>query len=162
MQLIYNAVIKQITKLNAVREEQQLSNAAQDVVDDTDAADGGGGGGGHGGSSEFALAKNTRVDTMLVDVFYMLSLFFLTIGRGRECPAMFSQIGCMKQLLDHMDESAVYTEADLMPFVSRIQELREMIKNDERQNKHPPQLTKLMSHKLEACQRVVNLSLIHI
>ena len=156
MQLIYNAVIKQITKLNAVREEQQLSNAAQDVVDDTDAADGGGGGGGHGGSSEFALAKNTRVDTMLVDVFYMLSLFFLTIGRGRECPAMFSQIGCMKQLLDHMDESAVYTEADLMPFVSRIQELREMIKNDERQNKHPPQLTKLMSHKLEACQRVVN------
>ena len=79
MQLIYNAVIKQITKLNAVREEQQLSNAAQDVVDDTDAADGGGGGGGHGGSSEFALAKNTRVDTMLVDVFYMLSLFFLSL-----------------------------------------------------------------------------------
>lgn len=102
------------------------------------------------------MTKNTRVDTMLVDVFYLLSLFFLTVGRSRECPAMFSQIGCMKQLLDHMDESAVYTEADLKPFVTRIQELRDIIKSDERQNKHPPQLTKFMARKLEACQKVVN------
>lgn len=100
--------------------------------------------------------KNTRVDTMLVDVFYLLSLFFLVVGRSRECPAMFSQIGCMKQLLDHMVESAVYTEADLKPFETRIQELREIIKNDERQNKHPPQLTKFMSRKLEACQQVID------
>lgn len=102
------------------------------------------------------VMKNTRVDTMLVDVFYLLSLFFITVGRSRECPAMFSQIGCMKQLLDHMDESGVYTEADLKPFSSRIQELREIVKSDERENKHPPQLTKLMMRKLEVCQQLVS------
>lgn len=155
VQVIYNAVIKQITKLNAVREERQMSDAAQDAGKDGDAGDAGTTGGG-GSSFDPSLGKNTRVDTMLVDVFYMLSLFFLTVGRSRECPAMFSQIGCMKQLLDHLDESAVYTEADLTPFMSRIQELREIIKSDERQNKHPPQLTKFMSYRLEACQKVVN------
>ena len=128
------------------------SDAAQDATKDSDAPEISGG----MSNSDYTTTKNTRVDTMLVDVFYLLSLFFLTVGRSRECPAMFSQIGCMKQLLDHMDESAVYTEADLTPFISRIQELRDIIKNDERQNKHPPQLTKLMAHKLEACQQVVN------
>ena len=117
------------------------------------------------GMGDYVAEKNTRVDTMLVDVFYLLSLFFITVGRSRECPALFSQIGCMKQLLDHMDEGAVYTEADLKPFVARIQELREIVKRDEHENKHPPQMTKLMTRKLEACQQVVNrlqLSLIHI
>ena len=108
------------------------------------------------GMGDYVAEKNTRVDTMLVDVFYLLSLFFITVGRSRECPALFSQIGCMKQLLDHMDEGAVYTEADLKPFVARIQELREIVKRDEHENKPPPQMTKLMTRKLEACQQVVN------
>lgn len=33
-----------------------------------------------------------RVDTMLADVFSLLSLFFLRIGKGREAPATYSQI----------------------------------------------------------------------
>ncbi|WFD03958.1 hypothetical protein MOBT1_002655 [Malassezia obtusa] len=152
VQSIYNAVIKQITKLNVIREEQQVSEVVQEAGKD------------QGNSlcrSEFndysgMMMKNTRVDTMLVDVFYLLSLFFITVGRSRECPAMFSQIGCMKQLLDHLDESGVYTEADLKPFASRIQELREIVKRDEQENKHPPQLTKLMMRKLEVCQQMVN------
>ena len=150
--LCFTKILTKVTKLNAIREERRISDAAQDATKDSDAPEISGG----MSNSDYTTTKNTRVDTMLVDVFYLLSLFFLTVGRSRECPAMFSQIGCMKQLLDHMDESAVYTEADLTPFISRIQELREIIKNDERQNKPPPQLTKLMAHKLEACQQVVN------
>ncbi|WFC95831.1 hypothetical protein MBRA1_002485 [Malassezia brasiliensis] len=151
VQSIYNAVIKQITKLNKIREEQQVSEAVQDAGKD-------GSGNAKGEMSDYngPLTKNTRVDTMLVDVFYLLSLFFITVGRSRECPAMFSQIGCMKQLLDHMDESGVYTEADLKPFASRIQELDEIIKRDEQEHKHPPQLTKLMKRKLDVCQQMVN------
>lgn len=102
------------------------------------------------------LMKNTRVDTMLTDVFSLLSLFFLTVGRNRECPAIFSQIASMKQLLDHMSEASVYTEADLQPFTQRIKELHEIIKKDERENKHPLQLTKLMMRKLEGCQQVLS------
>ncbi|WFD32570.1 hypothetical protein MSPP1_003618 [Malassezia sp. CBS 17886] len=152
VQAIYHAVIKQITKLNELREELQLLNSVQDIAAESVQLEQGAGGGGY----SMPLTKSTRVDTMLVDVFYMLSLFFLTVGRSRECPAMFSQIGCMKQLLDHMYESAAYTEADLKPFVSRIQELREIVKSDEQESKHPPQLTKLMMRKLEGLQQVVS------
>ncbi|WFD44236.1 hypothetical protein MPSI1_002902 [Malassezia psittaci] len=152
VQSIYNAVIKQITKLNTIREEQQVSEAVQDTGKDLSFVATKGEGKEYGAP----LIRNTRVDTMLVDVFYLLSLFFITVGRRRECPAMFSQIGCMKQLLDHLDESGVYTESDLKPFASRIEELDEIIKRDEREKKHPPQLTKLMRRKLDGCQQIVN------
>ncbi|KAG8863618.1 hypothetical protein FRC20_010660 [Serendipita sp. 405] len=33
-----------------------------------------------------------RVDTTLADVFSLLSLFFLAIGRTKECPAIYSQV----------------------------------------------------------------------
>jgi hypothetical protein len=57
------------------------------------------GGGEPGGSGEVdtaALQSTNRVDTTLNDVFSLLSLFFLTIGKSRETPATFSQLGCMK------------------------------------------------------------------
>ena len=39
---------------------------------------------------------NNRLDTTLADVFNLLSLFFLTIGKTRECPATYSQIASMR------------------------------------------------------------------
>lgn len=33
---------------------------------------------------------------MLADVFHLLSLFFLTIGKGREAPATYSQIASIR------------------------------------------------------------------
>lgn len=61
----------------------------------------------------------------------------------------------MKQLLDHLAESGIYTEADLQPFGKRLGELREIIRRDTEQGKHPPQLTKLMMRKLEGCRKVL-------
>ena len=37
-----------------------------------------------------------RLDTTLADVFSLLSLFFLTIGRTKECPAIYCQIASMR------------------------------------------------------------------
>lgn len=39
---------------------------------------------------------NNRLDTTLADVFSLLSLFFLTIGRTRECPATYCQIASLR------------------------------------------------------------------
>lgn len=39
---------------------------------------------------------NNRLDTTLADVFNLLSLFFLTIGRTKEAPATYSQIASMR------------------------------------------------------------------
>ena len=39
---------------------------------------------------------NNRLDTTLADVFNLLSLFFMTIGKTKECPATYSQIASMR------------------------------------------------------------------
>ena len=37
-----------------------------------------------------------RIDTTLADIFSLLSLFFLTIGRTKECPAIYSQVASIR------------------------------------------------------------------
>ncbi|KAH8923267.1 hypothetical protein BT69DRAFT_1242315 [Atractiella rhizophila] len=92
-----------------------------------------------------------RVDTTLNDVFQLLSLFFLTIGKSRESPAIYCQLMTMKRLLDHLNESGIYTSSDLQPFVARVKEFKEMIRRDRRDKLHPEGLIRLLTHKLDIC-----------
>lgn len=39
--------------------------------------------------------ESNRVDTTLADVFHLLSLFFLTIGKSRSAPATYCQLAIM-------------------------------------------------------------------
>jgi len=123
---IYHAVVKQVDKLNDLRDSEQGPHVPN------------------------------RLDTLLADVFSLLSLFFLTIGKGRECPATYSQIASMRQLLDHMNESAVYTEGDLKSFRTRLDELREIVRKDTHSGLHPPAMTKLLDRKLNECDSILS------
>ncbi|KAK2463642.1 hypothetical protein APHAL10511_004393 [Amanita phalloides] len=120
---LYQAVVKQVTKLNDAREGNQ--------------------------------ACNNRVDTTLVDVFSLLSLFYLTIGKTRDTPAIYCQIASMRQILNHMNESAVYNESDLAPFARRLTELRQILQSDAENGKHPKSLTKLLERHLAECETIV-------
>lgn len=155
VQQLYQQVIKQVTKLNAVRDEQQANAQASSTASSTSDHQDQGDQSNADGTDDSPVLQHNRVDTTLNDVFSLLSLFFLTIGRSRESPATFSQLSCMKQLLDHLQESGIYTEADLQPFGSRLSELREIIRRDGECGRHPPQLTKLMTRKLEICEKTV-------
>ncbi|KAF9480504.1 hypothetical protein BDN70DRAFT_877487 [Pholiota conissans] len=120
---LYQAVVKQITKLNDVRDDK--------------------------------TAYNNRLDTTLADVFSLLSLFYLTIGKTRDAPATYCQIASMRQILNHMNESAVYNEADLAPFHKRLTELRQIVQQDGGAAKHPKALTKLLERQLNECDAIV-------
>ncbi|KAI9064121.1 hypothetical protein FKP32DRAFT_1675666 [Trametes sanguinea] len=120
---LYQAVVKQVTRLNEVRDDH--------------------------------TTYNNRLDTTLADVFNLLSLFFLTIGRTRECPATYSQIASMRQILVHMDESGVYNESDLAPFHRRLAELRNIVQHDMESGKHPPAMTKLLERQLNECENLL-------
>ena len=41
-------------------------------------------------------SHNNRLDTTLADIFNLLSLFFLTIGKTKEAPATYSQLASMR------------------------------------------------------------------
>jgi hypothetical protein len=53
-----------------------------------------------------------------------------------------------QQILDHMNESAVYSEADLAPFHRRLAELRKIVQNDTQSGKHPEAMTTLLDRQL--------------
>ncbi|KAF8159603.1 hypothetical protein B0H34DRAFT_782295 [Crassisporium funariophilum] len=120
---LYQAVVKQITKLNDVRDDN--------------------------------TTYNNRLDTLLADVFSLLSLFYLTIGKTRDTPATYCQTASMRQILNHMNESAVYNEADLAPFHRRLNELRQIVQQDAENAKHPKALTKLLERQLNECDAIV-------
>ncbi|KAJ7066150.1 hypothetical protein C8F01DRAFT_1122348 [Mycena amicta] len=117
---LYQSVVKQVTKLNDVRDEN--------------------------------TTYNNRLDTTLADVFSLLSLFYLTIGKTRDTPATYSQIASMRQILRHMDESAVYNESDLAPFRRRVSELRQIVQHE----KHPNAVTKLLDRQLNECDSKIH------
>ncbi|KAH9935913.1 uncharacterized protein BXZ73DRAFT_45394 [Epithele typhae] len=120
---LYQAIVKQVTRLNEVRDDH--------------------------------TPYNNRLDTTLADVFNLLSLFFLTIGKTREGPATYSQIACLRQILDHMDESGVYNESDLLPFHRRLAELRNIVSGDVESGKHPAAMTKLLERQLNDCDNLL-------
>ncbi|KAI0047227.1 hypothetical protein FA95DRAFT_1606238 [Auriscalpium vulgare] len=121
---LYQAVIKQVTKLNDVRDDKTI--------------------------------YSNRLDTLLADVFNLLSLFFLTIGKTKEAPATYSQLASMRQILDHMNESAIYNESDLAPFHRRLNDLRSIIKHDSETGKHPQAMTKLLERQLGDCESLLS------
>lgn len=135
---------------------------------------------------------NNRLDTTLADVFSLLSLFYLTIGKTRDTPATYSQIASMRvsltyfascgilsrlayesysnatlsltfprckmltllflqQILNHMNESAVYNESDLAPFHRRLNELRQIVQHGTQDGKSPDAVTKLLERQLNEC-----------
>ncbi|KAF8582750.1 hypothetical protein K439DRAFT_1647471 [Ramaria rubella] len=120
---LYQAVVKQVTRLNDVRDEQQ--------------------------------PHKNRLDTTLADVFSLMSLFFLTIGKTKECPATYCQIATIRQLLDHMNESAVYSEKDLTTFQTRLEELREIVRKDVESGLHPEAMAKLLERQLNECDKIL-------
>ncbi|KAK0489104.1 hypothetical protein IW261DRAFT_1443208 [Armillaria novae-zelandiae] len=120
---LYQAVVKQVTKLNDVRNDNDT--------------------------------YNNRLDTTLADVFTLLSLFYLTIGKTRDTPAIYSQLASMRQILNHMTESAVYNESDLAPFQRRLSDLRQIVQRDASTGKHPEALTKLLERQLGECDGIV-------
>ncbi|TRM60758.1 hypothetical protein BD626DRAFT_503769 [Schizophyllum amplum] len=116
---LYQAVVKQVTRLNDVRNDES--------------------------------AYNNRVDATLADVFSLLSLFYLTIGKTRDAPATYSQLASMRQILEHMNESAVYSESDLAPFRRRLKDVRQIISQQSRNNA----ITKLLDRQANECDSLL-------
>ena len=53
-----------------------------------------------------------------------------------------------QQILNHMNESALYNESDLAPFHRRLNELRQIVQQD---SKQPKALTRLLERQLHEC-----------
>ncbi|AET41625.1 Cub1p Ecym_8352 [Eremothecium cymbalariae DBVPG len=73
---------------------------------------------------------HNRVDSVIDDVFQLLSLCFLTVGLKNSAPATYASLSTVQSLLDHLNESNVYTHNDLKPIKERLDEISEIVEKN--------------------------------
>lgn len=86
------------------------------------------------------------VDVILDDVFRLLSLAFLTVGLNRSAPATFASLSTVQSLLDHLEESKVYSDNDTVPIRKRLEEIQQIIEDDS--ESESPEVIQLIKQKL--------------
>ncbi|KAL8874270.1 MAG: hypothetical protein Q9174_000390 [Haloplaca sp. 1 TL-2023] len=117
---LYESLIEQVQLLNVIREEHDKP-----------------------------LEQN-RVDSVLDDCFQLVSLFFLTIGRNNEAPAVYSMTSTCKRLLDHLKEAAFYSPKDLEHVTQKLDSMQDTLERGE--ESHSPHLLKLLGNRLDTCR----------
>ncbi|SCZ87484.1 BZ3500_MvSof-1268-A1-R1_Chr2-2g04950 [Microbotryum saponariae] len=149
---IYSSLMTQVNNLNDIRAPPSKASTSEGEASTSSSAE---------EPTPAEWTQENRVDTTLNDVFQLLSLFFLTIGKSRESPATYSQLATMKRLLSHLTESGVFTEADLKPFQKRLLELKEIIVTgcdsdaSPEEGKREEGLTRLLMNKWNDCDRML-------
>jgi hypothetical protein len=93
--------------------------------------------------------EQNRVDTVLDDCFQLISLFFLTIGRNSEAPAVYSAISTVKRLLDHLREAGFYSQKDLESIGHHIEKWRESVERGK--ESHSEDLLTLLNARINVC-----------
>lgn len=94
--------------------------------------------------------EQNRLDSALDDCFQLISLFFLTIGRNHEAPAVYSAVSTVKRLLDHLQEAGFYSPKDLEGIAQHIEEWETSIGRSK--DKHSPHLITLLEARINICK----------
>lgn len=94
--------------------------------------------------------EQNRVDTVLDDCFRLISLFFLTIGRNREAPAIYTCVSTVKRLLDHLKEAGFYLPGDLRSISDHLDKWQQTIERGK--NEHSEHLLTLLKARIDLCK----------
>ncbi|KAF4120031.1 Protein of unknown function (DUF2408) [Geosmithia morbida] len=102
--------------------------------------------------------EETRVDRVMESCFQLLSLFYLTIGRNNEAPAVYALTSTIRRLLDHLTEVELYSAKDLDSMSATLQSLSKTISQarmgDGSEAHHSPYLPELVTKRVQRCQQV--------
>ena len=94
-----------------------------------------------------------RVDSVLDDCFQLISLFFLTIGRNNEAPAIYSMTATITRLLDHLKECAFFSTKDLESLGNTLQHMQETLDNGA--GTYSPHLVERLHYRMEICHHLL-------
>lgn len=97
--------------------------------------------------------EQNRVDMVLDDCFQLISLFFLTVGRNQEVPAVYSAISTVKRLLDHLKEAGFYSKKDLTSIDRNIEEWQSHVNRGAEH--HSEHLVTLLHARIDVCRHTL-------
>ncbi|TID26166.1 hypothetical protein CANINC_002861 [Pichia inconspicua] len=78
--------------------------------------------------------ETNKVDVLVDEIFQLLSLCFVTCGLSNTAPATYASLSTVQRLLEHLNESAIYTPHDLKPIKDRLDEISTIIKSTQNQD----------------------------
>ena len=94
--------------------------------------------------------EQNRVDTVLDDCFQLISLFFMTIGRNSEAPAVYSAVSTVKRLLDHLKEAGFYSWKDLESISQNMDKWQAHVQRG--RESHADHLLTLLDARMDVCK----------
>ncbi|MDI1487258.1 MAG: hypothetical protein OHK93_006527 [Ramalina farinacea] len=97
--------------------------------------------------------ESNRVDRVLGDCFQLISLFFLTIGRNNEAPAVYSMASTVRRLLDHLKEAAFFTAKDLESIGQSLDKMYDNLKRGK--DTCSPHLLTLLESRMDVCRNLL-------
>jgi hypothetical protein len=103
-----------------------------------------------GKAPEKSLLISLSVDILCDDVFQLISLGFMAIGKNNDAPAIYSVISSIKRLLDHLKEAAFYSAKDLEAMAAKIQDLRAALQKC--QVDYDPEIIELIERRIAICE----------
>lgn len=99
--------------------------------------------------AELALEDPNQVDVLMDDIFQLLSLCFVTCGLTNTAPATYASLSTVQRLLEHLNESSIYTPHDLKPIKDRLDEISNIINSNDSTNNDTE--IQLLKFKLKIC-----------
>ncbi|QLL32240.1 hypothetical protein HG536_0C04090 [Torulaspora globosa] len=135
VQTIYQQVLTKVRELDEIRKNSHdtPSNSATTLIH----------------SSEL----HNRVDSVLDDVFQLLSLCFLTVGLKNSAPATYASLSTVQRLLEHLNESNVFTHHDLRPIKERLLEISKIVEDSSYKSDSFGENLEVIDEKLPEAER---------
>lgn len=97
-----------------------------------------------------------KVDILIDEIFQLLSLCFVTCGLSNTAPATYASLSTVQRLLEHLNESSIYTPHDLKPIKDRLDEISKIIKSNDNENINTNTEINILNNKLEICLNEYN------
>ncbi|SAL97413.1 hypothetical protein [Absidia glauca] len=89
-----------------------------------------------------------RLNDVLDDVMSLLSLFFMSIGRNREYPAVYAQLVTVERYLEQLHQMGIYTDRVLVEIEERLVDINSIIYEERDQpDSHPTYFLDLLKKK---------------
>ncbi|KAI9652743.1 MAG: hypothetical protein M1821_007817 [Bathelium mastoideum] len=98
--------------------------------------------------------EQNKVDTVLDDCYQLISLFFMTVGRTQEAPAVYSAVSTVKRLLDHLREAGFYSRKDLISIGKKLEEWQDSVERGKEH--HSPHLLTLLEARMAVCRTILD------
>lgn len=121
--VIYDDFLKQVHELSIVRKDEELKGMTLNLPNPT--------------------------DSLIDDIWQLLSLSFVTCGLIKFAPATYSSLSTVSKLLTHLKECQIYTFDDLKPIQARLVEIKNIIDTSEDAEDSSSDSDDMIDHKRE-------------